>query len=100
MSRLGIILAGICLIDLIGTIFGIHYLHGIEKNPILNYFFEHWGLTGFIISKIFFTIVPISTLEAILKFKLTSRRKIEMCYKIIIWSYLLILIGGILYFNL
>lgn len=100
MNRLGIILASICLIDLIGTIFGIHYFHGIEKNPILNYFLEHWGLTGFVISKMFFTIVPISALEAILKLKLASPQKIEMCYKITIWGYLLILLGSILYLNL
>lgn len=100
LSKLGIILTSICLLDLIGTIFAIHFGYGKERNPILAYFFERWGLTGLALSKILLTIVAISIFETILKFNLTSRQKVEMCYKIAIWGYLLILIGSIAYFNL
>lgn len=95
VSRLGITLASFCLLDLVGTAIGIRLGYLEEWNPMLNYFYHIGGLPGFILSKMFFVIVPIAILETILRSESVDKQRIETYYKIAILGYVFILGGGI-----
>ena len=97
MNRLGLTLLIICLLDLIRTALGIHFGYLEELNPMLNYFLVHWGLSGFILAKLFFVVVPILVLETVSKIQLLAQERIRFYYKIAISAYVLILGGGILF---
>ena len=94
MSRFGAVLLSICFLDLIGTVLGIHFGYLKEANPMLNYFLERWGLLGFIISKMFFVIIPILVLEIAPRFDSIAQRRIGTYYKVVIYAYVLILEGA------
>jgi hypothetical protein len=94
MSRLGMVLAGICLFDLAGTMLGIHFGYVREANPTLHYYFEYWGLLGLVFSKMFLTVIPIFVLEAFIKSRLISAGRMQTLYQTAILGYLVILIGG------
>ncbi|MDP3052313.1 MAG: DUF5658 family protein [bacterium] len=97
MNRLGLVFLIICLLDLTGTALGIHFGYLGEANPILNYFLIDWGLSGFILAKLFFVVVPIFVLEIISKYDPGVRRRIRTCYKFLIVAYVFIFIMGNLY---
>ena len=95
MSIWEIILTSICLIDLTVTVLGICLGYFEESNPMLNYFLERWGLSGLILSKTFFIVVPFSFIGITLKFDWIGRRTVGFYYKIALLSYILILEGSI-----
>ena len=97
VNRLGLALLIICLLDLTGTALGIHFFDLWEANPMLRYFFAKWGLSGLILSKLFFVVVPILILEIISKYDPGARRRIRTCYKFLIFAYLLIFAAGNLF---
>lgn len=98
MSKYGVVLLSICLLDTTGTFCGIYTGIFGELNPILNYFLINWGLAGFVLSKIFiFVILPILIFEITFKLNLLSRKRIKNYYIFTIVAYLLILAGGILF---
>ena len=88
MSKYGIILLGICLLDGIGSLIGIHIGYMNEFNPILKFFLINWGLMGFIFSKIIcFTLVPITFLEMNYKRHL---KLVTFGYRFVIIAYLIL----------
>ncbi len=97
MNRLGLTLLIICLLDLIGTALGIHFFGLWEANPTLRYFFVKWNLSGLILYKLFWVVVPILILEIIRKYDPGARRRIRTCYKFLIFAYLLIFAAGNLF---
>ncbi len=94
MSRFGVILLSVCLLDLTGTALGIHFGYFEEANPMLNYFLERWGLFGLIISKMFFVLIPLLVLEIAPRFDSIVQRRIGIYYKVVIYAYILILEGA------
>ena len=99
MSKLGIVLLVICILDLSGTVAGIHsgYFVG-EVNPILDYFLFRWGLIGFITAKmILFVLFPILILEIAPKFNPIAKQRIKIYYKAVILIYLLVLGGSVIF---
>jgi len=94
MSNEGVVLAGICLSDLAGTMLGIHFGYMKEANPTLHYYFEQWGLLGLVFSKMFLTIVPIFVLEAFIKSRLINAKRMQVLYQAAIFGYLVVLVGG------
>ncbi len=99
MSRFGVILLSICLLDLTMTALGIHFGYLKEASPILNYFLERWGLPGLILSKIFFVATPLLILEIAPGFDSIAQRRIGAYYKFVIYSYVLIL-EGVFFFRM
>jgi len=94
LSPYAVILLLICFIDLTLTALGIYLRILEEGNPLLYYFLSVYGLSGFILVKVFFIVVPISILEVMPKINLISKRKVVLYYWILIPSYVLILVAG------
>lgn len=63
-----VILAEICMLDLIFTVFLIQMGFATESNPILRYYLEI-GLGTFIAAKIFLSLGPIAALEVLRRYR-------------------------------
>ena len=97
MSKYGYLLLGICFLDLFITALGIRIGFLKEANPLLGYYLSCWGLVGFVAGKLFLDIAGVSVFELSYKFNLIPEAKIKGYYKTVIFFYLVILIGGVLY---
>ena len=58
------IMAGICIFDLVGTLWLMHLHLALEANPLMRMFLAK-GLIWFIGIKLFWTVVPLGLLEAV-----------------------------------
>jgi hypothetical protein len=97
VDGLGLTLLIICLSDLSWTALGVHFGWLNEGNPMLNYFLSNWDLSGFILVKLFFVIVPILIFEIMRKHNPEVRRRIRAYYRFLIFAYLSIFTAGSLF---
>lgn len=57
------VLALVCLLDLATTLFWVSYREAAEGNPIMAFYLQRGGATGFIIAKIILCAVPLFVTE-------------------------------------
>lgn len=94
MNKYSITLLIICLADLAFTALGINMQVLQEANPILLWALK-WGLSGLIIVKLFFTIIPIIFLEYVWRSGKIEKKRMRLYYRFGIWVYFLVLSGTI-----
>lgn len=90
-----LVLAVICVIDLLVTLWMIQNGSATEGNPILNYYLEI-SLGAFILAKLLLSIGPITILEAL---RARHPRSIRLLLRLCIVLYLLIYSAGSLHLN-
>lgn len=95
MNRYGLILVCICILDLAITVGGVETGQIKEFNPLLLWYLMQWGISGFILAKIFFIVAPISIFELLSLYSKIGRQKISNYYKITIFAYIIIFNRGI-----
>ncbi|MBI5079316.1 hypothetical protein HZB06_01405 [Candidatus Wolfebacteria bacterium] len=81
MSKYGKILVGLCLADLLLTVFCIKFGFAIEASSFLLFYFNNFGLAGFVASKLYMNALSIFALEATFRFRLMPEKKMRVYYK-------------------
>lgn len=99
MSGYGKILAGICLADLFLTAFSLKFNLVTEANPFMLFYFNNFGLGGFVAGKLFLNALSIFALEAALRFRLVSERKMRVYYATAIFASLAVYFSGVIAVN-
>lgn len=62
VARESLVLAAICLADLITTLWFVHHEGASEGNPLMNYYLEQ-GVIPFIAAKCVLVLMPLAVLE-------------------------------------
>jgi hypothetical protein len=88
-------LAGICLFDLLTTLWLLKYHQAAEANPLMAIFVSQ-GITAFIVAKLVLTVIPLGALEWARK-----RRPmfVHRALNLVIAAYLLIYVVGVVRVN-
>jgi len=96
VNKFGIALVCVCISDLIFTAVGLEMGWFEELNPLFEWAIVRWGTLGFIVTKLFFIVVPVAMIEILTRHYDMARRKISNYYKFTICAYIFILGTGIL----
>lgn len=97
MSKYGIGLLLICLIDLLTTVYGIKCGILTEANPLLLFFLIRYGLPGLISAKIFFTIPLVLALEKLPEYCPQAKKRKNKYFLFVIFAYSSIFIFSCVY---
>ena len=95
ISRAGIVLTAIGMIDLMTTIFLVNYREASEGNPVMAYYL-HQGIPVFIIAKLVLCLGPLYLLEYARRHR---PRMVMMSMRVAIAAYLCAYVGGISQLN-
>jgi hypothetical protein len=100
MSKYGKVLLCVCLLDLLVTTVGIQLGYMGESNGMLHWVLVRRGIVGLVLIKIaIFTLPGICFIEAVLRFKRADERRVNVFYKIGIWSYVVLFSLGTFWVN-
>lgn len=58
-----IILAAVCLLDLMTTLFWVAYRDAAEANPLMAFYLERHGVAGFVVAKFLLFLMPLVIAE-------------------------------------
>ncbi|WP_348222327.1 DUF5658 family protein [Capsulimonas sp.] len=95
ISRDGIILTAIGIIDLMTTIFLVNYREASEGNPVMAYYLQQ-GIPVFIVAKLVLCLGPLYLLEYARRHR---PKMVMMSMRVAIAAYLCAYVGGISQLN-
>lgn len=99
MSGYSKILAGMCLADLLLTAFSLKFNLATEANPFMLFYFNNFGLAGFVVGKLFLSALSIFALETAFRFRLIPEKKMRVYYATAIFAFLAVYFSGVIAVN-
>lgn len=88
-------LSGVCLADLLSTLFWVQYRGAAEGNPLMAFYLAH-GIAAFVCAKVLLCVPPLYLAEYA---RLRSPRFVRLSLRAAFACYLLAYAGGVMSLN-